>query len=156
MANAARLIGLLTLGWVYFAATDLRWLLHLHKVHLLLTHKPFAFDYNLYFGASIANVAVSVIAAGALILFPSSLLGALTPAAGRARSLRAGWRTAGVAFGLMLLVLSLHSVFATALWTIYSAGQNPGWGMELCTPALAAAAGMFLCRRLLTRAGAAI
>ena len=148
-ACAARLIGLLTLGWIYLAATDLRWLLHLHAVHSRITRAPFAFRYNPYLACTIANVAAPTIAACVLLLFPAWLLRAFTPVSGKPLALNAGWCTTGIAIGLGLLVLSIHSFLATTLWTIYSSGHNACWQIELSVAALVAAGGVVLCRRIL-------
>ena len=50
---AARLIGVLTLGWVYLAYADLRWLLHLHALHLRFPRSTFTFSYYPYLACNI-------------------------------------------------------------------------------------------------------
>jgi hypothetical protein len=146
---AARIIGVLTLGWGYLACTDLRWLLHLHALHFKITRAPLAFRYGPYLALNIANVAAAIIAAAVLIVFPSWLLGSMTPEAGSKRKLSTAWVTIGTTIGLILLVLGIHAILATALWTIYQSGHDVGWQMELCVYALAAAAGVLLCRTVL-------
>ena len=83
----ARAIGVFTIAWVYFAATDLRWLMHLHAVHIRITRAPFDFNYNGYLACNIANVAASVATACLLLFLPSRLLEALTPKSRSVRSL---------------------------------------------------------------------
>ncbi len=148
---ATRLIGVLTLGWVYLACTDLRWLLHLHALHFMITRAPLAFSYGPYLGLNIANVGAAVVSAATLIAFPSWLLRTLMPEAGSKRKLSDAWVSVGIAIGLILLVLGIHAILATALWTVYQSGHEGGWQIELCVYALAAAAGVVICRTVLAQ-----
>ena len=148
---AARLIGFVTLWWVYFAYTDLRWLLHLHAVHLRLPRSTFTFSYNAYLACNIAYLSVATIAAFVLLVVPSWLLSALTPIARSARSLNAFWFTTWLTIGLILLVLGVHTVLSTIMWTVYQSGKNTGWQMDLSVSALVAVAGVILCRSILAR-----
>jgi hypothetical protein len=145
----ARLIGLLTIAWTYFAYNDLRWLLHIHAVHVLHSLGPFKFSYYSYLACNIANVAVSIAAVCVFVFFPSWLLGTLTPASRRPRPLNPACFTAGIMVGLSLLVLGGYTIFSNILWTVYRSGQNAGWQLDMALAVLVVAAGVFLCRRVL-------
>jgi hypothetical protein len=94
-------------------------------------------------------VAVPVLIAGVLLVFPGSLLRALTPKGGKPRPLSTGWFATGIAFGFIMLVLGLQAILATALWTVYQAGHDEGWQTEISVYTVAAAGGIVLCRGLL-------
>jgi hypothetical protein len=146
---AARVIGVFTLGWVYLAYTDLRWLLHLHRLHFMVTRAPLQFSYPPYLACTVLNLAVAIIAAGTLLLFPVALLRTLTPKSLTARPARPGWFTTGLAVGLVVVLLCMYEIMATVLWTIYQRGNDAGWQTDLAAYALIAAGGFYLCRRTL-------
>jgi len=148
-AAVARLIGLLTIAWIYFAYTDLRWLLHLRAVHVLHSLAPFRFSYFPYLACNIANVAISIAAVCVFLFFPSLLLGTLTPASRSPRPLNPACFTAGIMTGLILLVLGGYTIVSNILWTVYRSGQNAGWQLDLALAVAVSAAGVFLCRRVL-------
>ena len=147
----ARVIGLLTLGWIYLAYTDLRWLLHLHAIHLRIAHSTFSFSYYPYLACNIGYLSTAVIVACVLLFFPASLLRALTPASESARPLSAFWFALGIAIGLTLLVLGIHTILSITMWTVYRSGEDAGWQVELALSALVAVAGVVVCRMVLAR-----
>ena len=146
---AARLIGLLTLGWIYLAYTDIQWLLGIHALHLRFPKSTFTFSYYPYLACNIAYLSGAIIAACVLLLFPSWLLRALTPASMSARPLSAFWSTTGITIGLLLLVLGVHTILSTTMWTVYRSGQDTGWQIDLGISVLVAVAGVLVCRKVL-------
>jgi hypothetical protein len=146
---AARALGFLTLGWVYIAVTGLQWLLHIHKLHMLIPRSTFTFDYNFYLACNVAYLAAAIAASVVLIFMPGRLLVALTPSSGRKVPVSLFWTSAGVIFGLILCLLGVHSILSTAMWTVYQSGTDSGWQLDLIVAALVAAGGVALCRKML-------